>query len=321
VDEPATALRTFLLVSAAGFGALWGSFLNVCIARVPRGMSVVRPPSHCFACGARVLARDNIPILSYLLLRGRCRHCGAKFSARHALVEALTGVLSALVLWHFALDATGLPMGVRVARYAVYFAFAAVLLVLTFIDLDTKRLPDIITLPSVVVFFLGGFATGEVDWLPRLIGAAAGYLLVRLIADAYYYSTGREGLGLGDGKLLAMMGALLGWKALMPIVFSASFVGILVSIPALVVQRRRQRKTSTMSPATADSVADANVAANGSPEMPPAHAPAPAQDDAPPASIRKAEVPFGPFLAASALGYLFLHRQVWLFIQGFLLGN
>lgn len=312
-DEAWTTLRAALLVGAAGFGALWGSFLNVCIARIPRGMSVVRPPSHCFACGKPVLARDNIPILSYLILRGRCRHCGAKFSARHALVEALTGLLSALVLWHFALDASGLPMGVRVARYTVYFAFAAVLVVLTFIDLDTKRLPDVITLPSVAVFFAAGFATGEVAWLDRLIGVVAGYGLVRLIADAYYYSTGREGLGLGDGKLLAVMGALLGWRALLPIVFSASFIGIVVSIPALVVQRRRQRAQGTTSPD-----------AGAMPPVPAEAAPSeaqPAQEQAAPSSIRKAEVPFGPFLAASALGYLFLHRQIWSLIQRVLLGD
>ncbi len=287
------AWRIPALFAAAAFGAIWGSFLNVCIARIPRGMSVVTPPSHCFACGARVRARDNIPILSYLLLRGRCRHCGAKFSARHALVEALTAVLSVLVLWCFALDAHGLPLGLRVARYTVYFSFSAVLVVLTFIDLDTKRLPDRITLPAVVVFFLGGFATGEVGWIERAIGAVAGYAVVRLIADAYYYATGREGLGLGDGKLLAAMGALLGWKALPPIVFSASFLGVLVSIPVLLGQRRKHAAV----PGASDS-------------------PQPAEQ-APPAqpSLRRSEVPFGPFLAASALGYLFLHQQVWAFIE------
>ncbi len=295
------AWRIPALFAAAAFGAIWGSFLNVCIARIPRGMSVVTPPSHCFACGARVRARDNIPILSYLLLRGRCRHCGAKFSARHALVEALTAVLSVLVLWWFALDAQGLPLGMRVARYTVYFAFSAVLVVLTFIDLDTKRLPDRITLPAVVVFFLGGFATGEVGWIERAIGAVAGYAVVRLIADAYYYGTGREGLGLGDGKLLAAMGALLGWKALPPIVFSASFIGILVSIPVLLAQRRK------------------GVAVPGAPDSPPLQP----TDQALPAqpSIRRSEVPFGPFLAASALGYLFLHRLVWAFIEHAWLGG
>ena len=293
--EYLAAWRIPALFAAAAFGAIWGSFLNVCIARIPRSMSVVTPPSHCFACGARVLSRDNIPIFSYFLLRGRCRHCGVKFSARHALIEALTAALSVLVLWCFALDAQGLPLGMRVARYAVYFAFSAVMVVLTFIDLDTKRLPDRITLPAVVVFFLGGFATGDVGWSERAIGGVAGYAVVRLIADGYYYTTGREGLGLGDGKLLAAMGALLGWKALPPIVFSASFIGILVSIPVLLVQRRQRGAVTS-------------VAAN---EAQPAEQP----------SIRRSEVPFGPFLAASALGYLFLRRQVWAFIERALLGG
>jgi leader peptidase (prepilin peptidase)/N-methyltransferase len=301
--ESLAALKIPAIVGAAIFGALWGSFLNVCIARIPRGMSVVSPPSHCFACGSRVLARDNIPILSYLLLRGRCRQCGAKFSARHALVEALTAALSVLVLCCLVFDARelALPLGMRVARYVVYFTFAAVLVALAFIDLDTKRLPDKITLPSVVVFFLGGFATGDVAWLERAIGAAAGYAVVRLIADVYYYSTGREGLGLGDGKLLAMMGALLGWKALPPIIFSASFVGVAVSIPALLVQRRKQKAAPSLS------APDETATADPKPEAP--------------TSIRRSEVPFGPFLAASALGYLFLHRQVWALIERALLGG
>lgn len=302
------------LVGAAGFGALWGSFLNVCIARIPRGMSVVSPPSHCFACGAKVKPFDNIPILSYLILRGRCRHCGTKFSARHAMVEALAGLLSLTIFWLFALDAAPLPLGVRVARYAVYFAFAAVLVVLTFIDVDTKQLPDVITLPSIAVFFAGGFATGDVPWLERLIGAGAGYLLVRLIADAYYYATGREGLGLGDGKLLALMGALLGWKALPPIVFCASFVGVVISVPVLAAQRRRRgwakrASTSALDPGTAPAgqAVSGGAAAAGEPEAIP--------------SIRRTEVPFGPFLAASALGYLLLHEQVRALIERIVLGG
>ena len=295
-----------LLLLAAGFGATWGSFLNVCIARIPRGMSVISPPSHCFACGARVRARDNIPILSYFLLRGRCRTCGAKFSARHALVEALTGALSVLVLWFFVLEAPGLPLGGRVARYAVYFTFAAVLVVLTFIDLDTKRLPDVITLPAIGFFFLAGFATGEIVWWERALGAALGYGLVRVISDAYYYATGREGLGLGDGKLLAMMGALLGWKALPAIVCAASFVGILVSIPVLLVQRRRRRQAATAPPASAQGP--------GSPADPPAAADMAAAPLAP-RSIRHAEVPFGPFLSASALVYVFQQARIWGFID------
>jgi leader peptidase (prepilin peptidase)/N-methyltransferase len=261
-------------------------------------MSVVTPRSHCFACGEQVSARDNIPILSYFILRGRCRHCGAKFSSRYALVEALAAALSALIFWTFVVDAPGDPLGIRAARFATYFAFAAVLIVLSFIDLDTKRLPDIITLPAIGIFFLAGFAVHEVPWPERAIGAAAGYLLVRIIADGYYYATGREGLGLGDGKLLAIMGALFGWKAIPTIVLLASLVGILISVPVLVLHRRRT--------------------AGARPAAPPSPA---AESPAPPTSIRRAEVPFGPFLAASALAYLFLGKLAWAALMRMLTGE
>jgi leader peptidase (prepilin peptidase)/N-methyltransferase len=280
VGDPPWLSTPVALITSFVFGSIWGSFFNVCIARVPRGESVVRPPSHCFACGAHVKAWDNVPILSYFVLRGRCRSCGATFSARYMLVEALMGALSVLLCWKFVLAASQLELGVRLGRYALYFAFTGVLLVLSFIDLDTKRLPDVITLPAIPIFFLAGFAAHEIEWLPRLIGAAAGYLLVRIIADGYYYLTGREGLGLGDGKLLAVIGAVLGWHAILFTIFLASFIGIAVSVPVLLVQRRRQ--------------------------------PAPSEGDAAPAeSVRRTEVPFGPFLAMSAVVYLICRDAVW----------
>jgi leader peptidase (prepilin peptidase)/N-methyltransferase len=290
------------VVAAAVFGALWGSFFNVCIARVPRGLSVVRPGSHCFACQAPVRARDNVPILSYFLLRGRCRSCGAQFSARYAAVEALAAGLSALLYWQLVLQDPGSPPGQRLVRYLVGFAFAGVLLVLSFIDLDTKRLPDVITLPAIPVFFLAGFGTGDVPWLDRLIGGAAGYLAVRIIADGYYYITGREGLGLGDGKLLAVIGVLLGWRALPVVVFSASFVGVLVSVPILY----RQHRQAAAGPAPATGPAP--------PAGDPAEAEVPPGDpeaDSPVTAIRRTEVPFGPFLALAGLVYLLAGPKIW----------
>ena len=308
----------FLLTSPAGlvlagvFGALWGSFYNVCIARIPRKLSVIRPGSHCFACQAPVRALDNIPILSYFLLRGRCRSCGARFSPRYAAVEALTAGVSALLYWQFVVaDATS-PPSLRLARYALAFAFASVLLVLSFIDLDTKRLPDVITLPAIPALFLAGFGTGDVPWLDRLIGGVAGYLAVRIIADGYYYITGREGLGLGDGKLLAVIGVMLGWRALPVVVFSASFIGVLVSVPLLLLQQRRRGEAPLADPAPA---------ANDPPDPAPTAAPGAPDGDVPVASIRRAEVPFGPFLALSALAYLLVGRQVWDWFLGRLGGQ
>src|SRR5262245_3182144 len=129
-ESAAWLTSPFAVAAAAVFGALWGSFFNVCIARVPAGQSVVRPGSRCGACGAPVRPLDNIPILSYFLLRGRCRACGAAFSARYPLVEALGAVLAAAIWWRVvASDPTG-DVAVRVARFAYHFAFAGVLVVL-----------------------------------------------------------------------------------------------------------------------------------------------------------------------------------------------
>ena len=270
MEESAPFLSSPVAVAAAAaFGAIWGSFFNVCIARVPRGESVVRPASRCLACGAPVRPRDNIPIVSYLLLRGRCRACGAPFSARYPMVEALAAVLAAAIWWQFVAADAGGPVAIRLARFAVYFAFAGALLVLSFIDLDTKLLPDVITLPAIPILFLAAFGAHDVPWLGRLIGAAAGYLFVRLIADFYYYVLKREGMGLGDAKLLAMIGGVLGWKALPVVVFAGAFLGVLISIPVLLLARRRR--------------------------------PQEAEGEA----LRHVQIPFGPFLALGALVYLF----------------
>ncbi len=226
------------------------------------------------ACGTPVRAIDNIPILSYFLLRGRCRSCGVRFSARYALVELLTALLAAAIFWKFvAADPEG-AVAVRLARFSLYFVFTGVLIVLSFIDLDTKLLPDVITLPAIPILFLAAFGAHDVPWLERAIGVAAGYLFVRLISDGYYYLLKREGMGLGDGKLLAVIGAVLGWKALPVVVFAGSLLGTLISLPLLLAARRR---------------APAEGASDGSSE----------------GSLARVQVPFGPFLALGALVQLF----------------
>jgi leader peptidase (prepilin peptidase)/N-methyltransferase len=303
-DSPVLLLLTSpgALIAAALFGAVWGSFFNVCIARIPRGESVVRPPSHCFSCGRTVRPWDNIPILSYIVLRGRCRFCGVRFSPRYLLVELLVAVLSALVYWRFVLEAdAATPPGLRVARYVLYFAFTGVMVVLSFIDLDTQQLPDIITLPSIPVFFAAAFAVQDVPWLSRLIGVALGYGMVRLISDGYYYLTGREGLGMGDGKLLAGVGALLGWRAFVVVIFLASFLGILVSVPVLMITRRKG-PGSQPAPAAPPPLPPEGAAAAPEGAAAQTEGAAAADDETP--SLRHSPIPFGPFLALSAVVYL-----------------
>jgi leader peptidase (prepilin peptidase) / N-methyltransferase len=305
VDESVALLASPGAVALAGlWGAIWGSFLNVCIARVPRGLSVVRPGSHCLACGAPVRAVDNVPVLSYFLLRGRCRACGVRFSPRYVLVELLTALLSAAIFWKFVVaapDATALA--VRLARFSLYLAFTGTLIVLAFIDLDTKLLPDIITLPAIPIFFLSAFGAHDVPWTERAIGVAAGYLFIRIIADAYYYLLKREGMGLGDGKLLALIGAALGWKSLPIVIFAGSLLGTLISIPVLVAARRRAGAGPPATPATPDTDvnADADSDANADVDV----------DASGDASLARVQVPFGPFLAMGALIYLFAGSAIW----------
>ena len=285
MEESAAFLTSPAAVAAAALlGALWGSFFNVCIARVPRGLSVVRPGSHCMACGVPVRAIDNIPIVSYFLRRGRCRSCGAQFSIRYALVELLTALLAAAVYWQVVVSDAGGPIAVRLARFALYFAFVGALIVLAFIDLDTKLLPDVITLPAIPIFFLAAFGAHDVPWSQRAIGVAAGYLFIRIIADGYYYLLKREGMGLGDGKLLAMIGAVFGWKALPIVIFAGSLLGTAISIPLLLAARR----------------AAPGAGLAGSPEP----------------SLRQVQVPFGPFLAMGALIYLFAGPRILGFFVG-----
>jgi leader peptidase (prepilin peptidase) / N-methyltransferase len=274
-ESAAWLLSTPLAVGVAAiFGAIWGSFFNVCIARVPMRQSVVRPGSRCGACGAPVRAWDNVPIFSYFWLGGRCRACAAPFSARYPLVEALSAALAAVLWWQFVAADTHGVVAIRLARFALYFAFSGVLVVLSFIDLATLLLPDVITQPAIAVFFLAAFGAHHASWRDRLIGGVAGYLFVRLIADFYYYVLKREGLGLGDGKLLALVGVVFGWKALPLVVFAGAMLGSVITIPILLVTRRRR-----------------GSGASGE-------------------SLRDVQVPFGPFLALGALVYLFTGRAL-----------
>lgn len=310
------------LVSSVGayvfvfwLGALWGSFANVCIYRWPptdehpKGRSVVRPGSHCFACGKPVRWYDNVPLLSYLWLRGRCRDCKAGFSPRYLLVEAVTGALFAFAWWaavdvraHFE------PIDVRLIRWAVYAAFAFVMVVITFIDLDHKLILDKLTYPSIAVFYGLSFLVPGRTWYDGLIGAAVGYGVVWTVAEVYYRLTGREGLGLGDGKLLAIVGALLGWRGVVVTLFGGSLLGSVIGIGALVVAGKHKAPAEPASADQAEKPAAGDAGESGDPDA--------AEDEAP--SLRHVELPFGPFLAMAALFYLF--AEPWILIRFRLLG-
>jgi leader peptidase (prepilin peptidase)/N-methyltransferase len=289
-------------VLAVVLGALFGSFANVCIYRLPPsdefpdGRSVALPASHCPACKAPIAWYDNVPILSYLWLRGRCRRCRAEFSPRYLLVEAATALLfGAAYHFHLVLMADAGPLGVRLTRFAIAAAFVFVLVVITFIDLDHKLILDKVTYPAIPLFYLAGLALPERGWADGLIGALVGYGVIRAVSDGYFLLTGRRGLGYGDGKLLAIVGAWLGWHAVVVALFLGSLIGTVVTLAVLAIGGRGALAgppaTDTDSGDSGDRAVPAD-AAEGEAAAPP--------------SIRHVEIPFGPFLAAGALGYMFV---------------
>lgn len=224
------------VIPCALLGLVVGSFLNVVVWRVPRGESVVAPPSHCPSCGHPVRVRDNVPVVSWLLLRGRCRDCGAAISSRYPLVELLTAALFALVAAHFGAD-PALP---------AYLYLGALGVALALIDLEVRRLPNALVLPSypVVLLLLGAAAAVERDAgsIARAVaGGAALFGLYFLLALAY-----PAGMGFGDVKLAGLLGlglGWLGWDSLVVGAFAGFLLGGLVGA-ALIAVRRAGRKTA-----------------------------------------------------------------------------
>jgi leader peptidase (prepilin peptidase)/N-methyltransferase len=237
-------------------GLVIGSFLNVLILRLPRIMEqqwhaecrqllaaapntdaadsspplgLAQPGSHCWSCGAAIRAHDNIPVLSWLLLRGRCRDCKARIPLRYPLIEALTAVLSVIVVWQLG------PTPAALA--ALVFTWA--LIALAVIDLDTQLLPDSLTLPLLWLGLLLSLTGTFTDPSAAILGATGGYLLLWLVFHGFRIATGKEGMGHGDFKLLAAFGAWLGWQALPQIVLLSALAGAVIGV-GLILSGRQQ---------------------------------------------------------------------------------
>jgi leader peptidase (prepilin peptidase)/N-methyltransferase len=220
----------FGVVVAGVFGSLIGSFLNVCIYRLPLGKSVVWPGSACPGCRRELSWYENIPILSYLALRGRCRSCAARISPRYPIVEALTAAMFAFSYWYYG---PGLLFASRII-------FGCALIVLFAIDLEHHLLPNVITLPGIVAGFVFSLFT-EPGWRDSAIGIVLGGGVLWAIAEGYYRIRHEEGLGMGDVKMLAMVGAFVGWKLTLVTLMMASFAGSIVGL-ALIISRRGTMK-------------------------------------------------------------------------------
>lgn len=254
-------------------GAVIGSFVNVVIARVPKGQSIVSPGSRCPRCGHSIAWFDNIPIVSWVLLRARCRRCGLGISARYPLVELLTGLLAVAIFRR---------EGATVAALG-YFAFAATLLALSYIDLDTWLLPHQITWPLIALGLLSPLWNSASTFVAAGVGAAAGFAVFAAVALFGEKLLKRETMGWGDVWLLAAIGAWLGWPALLPVVLLSAIQGAVVGSILLAVRREPER-TAPVEPVAPSSDDD---------WVPPKHA-----------------VPYGPFLALAAMEYLFFGDEL-----------
>jgi leader peptidase (prepilin peptidase)/N-methyltransferase len=214
------------VILLAALGLVIGSFLNVCIHRLPLGQSIVRPGSRCPGCGSSLRWFDNIPVFSYALLGGRCRTCGASISARYPLVELIT--MGVFVAHYFTLGAEIL----LVPR----LLFASALIALFAIDLEHHLLPNAITLPGIVVGLAFSLMLPP-GWRSALVGVLVGGGVLWLIGEAYFRFAGQEGMGGGDVKMLAMIGAFLGWKLVLVTLVFSSVAGSLIGLLVLATRR------------------------------------------------------------------------------------
>jgi leader peptidase (prepilin peptidase) / N-methyltransferase len=292
------------------FGLLWGSFLNVVIYRVPRGMSVVRPPSHCPGCGAPIKAYDNIPILGFVLLGGKARCCKAKMSVRYPIVEAIGGVLSLAILERIVFRfAPTTSLAYAAAVYLVDFALALALVAAAFIDFEFMIVPDAITFGGAIA----GVATASfrnLAFWESLVGAAAGFAIVWLPFVVIYPKIrgGKVGMGLGDAKLLMLAGAWFGWQGALIVLGAGAVQGTVAVIVLLLfgkklddpeaVKREREELKKELETMSAEERAEVEAELADDPLMEEAEG-----------GLGKARVAFGPFLILATLELLLLGRD------------
>jgi len=215
-----------LIIVSIIFGALIGSFLNVCILRVPKAESIVLPGSRCPYCRKPIQFYDNIPLISYFLLRGKCRHCKRTISLQYPLVEGITAISSLLLFLRYGPSLS----------YLFYFFFVDGLIVITVIDLYHQIIPDVVSIPGIGIGLLCSLILPHLTFFESITGILVGGGSLFLVATLYQWLFKREGMGGGDVKLLAMIGAFLGWKAVILTIFLSSLVGSIIGIVVIVLK-------------------------------------------------------------------------------------
>jgi leader peptidase (prepilin peptidase)/N-methyltransferase len=219
----------FIQIYAFVCGLCIGSFLNVCIYRLPAHKSIVKPSSSCPVCNTPIKFYDNIPVLGYIFLLGRCRHCKTAISLRYVCVEIITGLCALSTLMKYGVSIQAL----------IIFSFICSLIVITYIDIDHKIIPNRITLPGIPICLLASFAFPQFSFKDALLGMVIGGGSLLLIAWGYKTITKKDGMGGGDIKLLAMIGALLGWQGVVFTIYTASALGTIIGLPLMLFRKKK----------------------------------------------------------------------------------
>jgi len=212
-------------------GLIVGSFNNVCICRIPRSESIIYPASHCPKCRSNISPKDNIPLLSYLLLKGRCRNCKSKISIQYPIVELLTGLTYLIIYLTYGLSIQSL----------IYIILSSALIIIAFIDLNEQIVPDVISLPGIVIGFIISFFVPYISFINSALGVLAGGGIILIIGMAGSVIFKKEAMGGGDVKLAAMIGAFLGWRYIIISLFLGFFLGALAGI-FLIIAKIKSRE-------------------------------------------------------------------------------
>jgi leader peptidase (prepilin peptidase)/N-methyltransferase len=219
-------------------GLIIGSFSNVCIYRIPKNESVIYPASHCPKCRSKIKPIDNIPLLSYLLLKGRCRNCGSKISIQYPVVEFLTGLIYLIIYLIYGLSIQSL----------VYIILSSALIIIAFIDLQEQIIPDVISLPGIVVGLILSFIVPYISFINSVLGALVGGGIILIIAWVGSKIFKKEAMGGGDVKLTAMIGAFLGWRYTLISLFWGFFLGALIGIILIMTKIKKREDAIPFGP-------------------------------------------------------------------------
>src|SRR5680860_1649963 len=212
-------------------GLIVGSFSNVCIYRIPKNESIVYPASHCPKCSSKIKPYDNIPLLSYILLKGRCRNCKSKISIRYPIVELVTGLIYLIIYLIYGLSVQTL----------IYILLSSALIIIAFIDLDEEIVPDVISVPGIVIGFIISFFVPYISFINSALGIVVGGGIILIIGLAGSVIFKKEAMGGGDVKLAAMIGAFLGWRYIIISLFLGFFLGALAGI-ILILSKIKKRE-------------------------------------------------------------------------------